>query len=271
MQRATVYRHFPDRGGALRRLHRPLLRAPPAARPGALGARSATRTSVWGRAGRRSTPSTARRRRCSRRRSATRRTSRRRRGAAFRGYFERHPRHPDAWPPRARARRARVAAAIGHAIAFCDLGLAGRGRGGLAEPRTRSTWSLGMVASVLARGAGRARAPAPAPPAARTRRSKPSPAASAAIGSSEVSVRPGIAFASSTCGPSGAEDQVDAAEAVEAEHVPGAQGGVEDRALGGAEVGRADVLGAADLVARLVVEPVLLARQRPRPPAGRSR
>ncbi len=106
----------------------------------------------------------------------------------------------------------------------------------------------------------RRRARAPGRAAGRRGARSPGPAASAAIGSSEVSVRPGIAFASSTCGPSVAEDHVDAAEAVEAEHVPGPQRGVEDRALGGAEVGRADVLGAPDLVPGLVVEPVLLAR-----------
>ena len=59
------------------------------------------------------------------------------------------------------------------------------------------------------------------------RSSKEIPAASAAIGSSEVSVSPGIAFASSTWGPSRAEDQVDSPEALEAERVPCPHGGVE--------------------------------------------
>jgi AcrR family transcriptional regulator len=37
VDRATVYRHFPDEQSAVQRLHQPLLRAPPDARPQPLG------------------------------------------------------------------------------------------------------------------------------------------------------------------------------------------------------------------------------------------
>ena len=62
-----------------------------------------------------------------------------------------------------------------------------------------------------------------------TKRSKLIPAASAAIGSSDVSVRPGIELTSSTWGPPlGVEHHVDAGEAVAAERRPGRDRGVAD-------------------------------------------
>ncbi len=74
-------------------------------------------------------------------------------------------------------------------------------------------------------------------------------------------MRPGIALASSTSGPSGAEDHVDAREAVEPERVPGAQRRVEHLPLGGAERRRRHVVGAADLIARLIVVAVVGVRE----------
>ena len=86
------------------------------------------------------------------------------------------------------------------------------------------------------------------------------PAASAACGSRLVSVRPGIACASSTCSsPSSREDHVDAREAVAAEQ-PEDRDREVLRVRGDLvrQVGRAHELGLADLVARLEVVEVLL-------------
>ena len=85
-----------------------------------------------------------------------------------------------------------------------------QGDGRLAAPRRRRARAPG-------RGSAR--------PAARS----DMPAASAAWGRRLVSVRPGIALTSSTCGPVRAEDQVDPGEAGAAERLVGAERRLGDR------------------------------------------
>ena len=88
------------------------------------------------------------------------------------------------------------------------------------------------------------------------------PAASAASGSSDVPVSPGIAFASSTeSSPCGVEHQVDAREARAPERrVDGERERLRPRGRVGPELGRAHEARAADLVARLEVVEDLLVR-----------
>ena len=95
--------------------------------------------------------------------------------------------------------------------------------------------------------------------------SKSMPAASAACGSRLVSVSPGIALASSTHSApvSSLEHQVDARQAATAEQpVDVEREALCTRGQLVAELGRADERRAADLVARLEVVEVLLARDR---------
>ena len=87
------------------------------------------------------------------------------------------------------------------------------------------------------------------------------PAASAAIGNSEVSVRPGHRVHLQHLRSALAQDQVDAGESLAAQRLPGPNRGVADgRQVDLVELGRAGELGAADLVARLVGVAVLVAR-----------
>ena len=97
------------------------------------------------------------------------------------------------------------------------------------------------------------------------------PAASAAIGSRLVSVRPGIALTSSTCGPSAPSIRSTRAKPSQpsASQVRSAASRTAAASLG-VELGRADELGAPDLVAGLVVVAVLLARGSPRRSAAAS-
>ena len=131
------------------------------------------------------------------------------------------------------------------------------GRGALAGPpqvgpAVRPAWQASLAAAVPWRGQD-----------PRDQLGEVDPAASAAIGKRLVSVRPGDRVHLEDLGAVLAQHQVDPREAGAAERLvgPGRELLDEARLLVG-QLGRADVLGAADLVAGLEVEEVLLARNR---------
>ena len=90
--------------------------------------------------------------------------------------------------------------------------------------------------------------------------SKSIPAASAAIGKSEVSVRPGTAFTSSTSGPSSPRIRSTRTKPAQSSASQVATAVCGHCSLVVAELGGADEVGAADLVARLVGVAVLVVR-----------
>ena len=187
------------------------------------------------------------------------------------------PRGRDRLPPERRAgarrplRRADLRRRGRHRRVRDRVRARGRGhRGGRGQvqgvPRPGLAGGLPRRRAVgRAAGPGRAARDAPssrirARPARRSR----CPAASAACGSSDVSVRPGIALASSTVELARrlVEHQVDAREAVAAEHAVGGQRELlrARRASSAARSAGQTNVGAADLVAGLEVVEVLVAR-----------
>ena len=118
VQRATVYRHFPDDEAIFNRLHGPLLRAPPAPRPGPLGARSRTPTSGCAWRWPRSTRGTARPQPMLSKTQRDREHVPATAVKAFLGYFELIRESLMRGRRERGRRRARVAAAISHAVAF---------------------------------------------------------------------------------------------------------------------------------------------------------